>query len=200
MVRTRLVTQVRFAPREGTTRSGGIAYKIYNMIGRPTPDEADSYFFTYIQKVTGEDPLRAIENQLDQYSPWLRRISEEKSLHRYAPGKWSMKQVLNHISDTERTFAFRALWFARGFTDPLPGIDQLVAADGAQADKIPWSAHVEEFTRVRVGTISLDRNLPKEAWMRKGIASGFPFTVRSLAFIIPGHVEHHCRILKEKYL
>jgi len=200
MVRTKLVTQVHFAPREGRTRSGGIAYKIYNMIGRPTPDEADSYFFTYIQKVTGEDPLRAIENQLDQYSPWLRRISEEKSLHRYAPGKWSMKQVLNHISDTERTFAFRALWFARGFTDPLPGIDQLVAADGAQADKVPWSAHVEEFTRVRVGTISLYRNLPKEAWMRKGIASGFPFTVRSLAFIIPGHVEHHCRILKEKYL
>jgi hypothetical protein len=84
------------------------AYRIKIMIGRPTPDEADSYYFTYIQKVTGEDPLRAIENQLDQYSPWLRRISEEKSMFRYAPDKWSIKQVLNHISDTERAFAFRA--------------------------------------------------------------------------------------------
>jgi len=170
------------------------------MIGRPTPDEADSYYFTYIQKVVGEDPLRTIENQLDQYSPWLRRISEEKSLHRYAPDKWSIKQVLNHISDTERAFAFRALWFARGFEEPLPSFDQGIAAAGAKADGIAWSAHVEEFTRVRVSTISLYRNLPKDAWMRRGIASGYPFTVRSLAFIIPGHLEHHCKILKEQYL
>ena len=192
-------TSVRFAGREARRRTGHPAYKIECMIGRPTPEEADSYYFTYIQKVTSDDPLRAIENQLDMYSPWLRRISEEKSTFRYAPGKWSIKQVLNHISDTERAFAFRALWFARGFTDPLPGYDQEIAAAGADADKIPWSAHVEEFTRVRVGTISLYRNLPKDAWMRKGIASGFTFTVRALAFIIPGHVEHHCRILKEKY-
>jgi hypothetical protein len=173
---------------------------IDSMIGRPQPDEADAYYSTYMQKVAGEDPLRTIENQLDQYSPWLRRISEEKSLYRYAPGKWSIKQVLNHISDTERAFAFRALWFARGFDAPLPSYDQEIAAAGAKADEIAWSAHVEEFTRVRVATISLYRNLPKEAWMRRGIASGFPFTVRALAFIIPGHMEHHCRILKEKYL
>lgn len=191
---------MRSAGREEVEKSVDPAYRIDSMIGRPTPDEADSYFFTYIQKVSGEDPLRAIENQLDQYSPWLRRISEEKAVFRYAPGKWSIKQVLSHISDTERAFAFRALWFARGFEDPLPGFDQEIAAAGAQADKVPWSAHVEEFTRVRVGTISLYRNLPKDAWMRKGIASNFPFTVRALAFIIPGHVEHHCRILKEKYL
>ena len=170
------------------------------MIGRPTAEEANSYYLTYMNKVNGEDPLRAIENQLDQYSPWLRRISEEKSLFRYAPDKWTIKQVLNHISDTERAFAFRALWFARGFSEPLPGFDQEISAAGAKADDIPWSAHVEEFTRVRVGTISLYRNLPKEAWMRKGVASGFTFTVRALAFIIPGHMEHHCRILKEKYL
>lgn len=178
----------------------GPTYKIDGMIGRPQPDEADAYYSTYIQKVTGEDPLRSIENQLDRYSPWFRRISEEKSLYRYAPGKWSIKQVLNHISDSERAFAFRALWFARGFDAPLPSYDQEIAAAGAKADEVAWSAHVEEFTRVRVATISLYRNLPKEAWMRRGIASGFPFTVRALAFIIPGHMEHHCRILKEKYL
>jgi uncharacterized damage-inducible protein DinB len=130
----------------------------------------------------------------------LRRISEEKSLYRYAPAKWSIKQVLNHTSDTERAFAFRALWFARGFEAPLPSFDQEIAATGAKADGIAWSSHVEEFTRVRVATISLYRNLPKEAWMRRGIASGFPFTVRALAFIIAGHMEHHCGILREKYL
>lgn len=176
------------------------AYRIEGMIGRPAPEEADKYYFTYIDKVSGQDPLRAIENQLDQYSPWLRRISEEKSLHRYARDKWSIKQVLNHVTDTERAFAFRALWFARGFTEPLPSYDQEIAAAGAKADDVPWSSHVEEFTRVRVGTISLYRNLPKDAWMKRGVASGCPFTVRALAFIIPGHVEHHCRILKEKYL
>jgi hypothetical protein len=170
------------------------------MIGRPTPDEADKYYFTYIDKVAGQDPLRSIENQLDQFSPWLRRISEEKSNFRYASDKWSIKQVLNHISDTERAFAFRVLWFARGFEEPLPGFDQEIASAGAKADDIAWSAHVEEFTRVRVGTISLFRNLPKTAWLRKGVASGLPFTVRALGFIIPGHVEHHMRILKEKYL
>ena len=176
------------------------AYRIEGMIGRPAPEEADKYYFTYIDKVSGQDPLRAIENQLDQYSPWLRRISEEKSLHRYARDKWSIKQVLNHVTDTERAFAFRALWFARGFTEPLPSYDQEIAAAGAKADDVPWSSHVEEFTRVRVGTISLYRNLPKDAWMKRGVASGCPFTVRALAFIIPGHVEHHMRMLREKYL
>src|SRR3569833_3039536 len=104
------------------------------MIGRPTPDEADKYYFTYIDKVAGQDPLRSIENQLDQFSPWLRRISEEKSNFRYASDKWSIKQVLNHISDTERAFAFRVLWFARGFEDPLPGFDEELASAGAKAD------------------------------------------------------------------
>ena len=108
--------------------------------------------------------------------------------------------MLNHISDTERAFAFRALWFAQGFNELLPSYDQEIAAAGAKADEVAWSAQVEEFTRVRVATISLYRNLPKDAWMRRGMASGFPFTVRALAFIIPGHMEHHCRILKEKYL
>jgi hypothetical protein len=121
-------------------------------------------------------------------------------LHRYAPDKWSIRQVLNHVTDTERAFAFRALWFARGFDSPLPSYDQNVAATGADADRISWAAHVEEFRRVRLSTISLFKNMPSHAWMRSGIASGNPFTVRALAYIIPGHLAHHITLLRERYL
>jgi len=149
--------------------------------------------------VEGSEPLGVLAQQLDEFVPWLSQISEEKSLHRYAPGKWSIRQVLNHITDTERAFAFRALWFARGFDSPLPGYDQETAAAGADADAFSWSAHVDEFRSVRLSTIGLFANLPASAWSRAGIASGNPFTVRALAYIIPGHVAHHLRIVRERY-
>lgn len=172
----------------------------HHMTGRPQPGEAAPYYFTYIDQVAEDNPLRVIEKQLDEYLPFFSTISEEKSLHRYAPEKWSIRQVLNHLSDTERALTFRALWFARGFDTPLPSYDQEISVSGAGADAIPWAAHVEEFRRVRLATISLFQNLPSDAWMRSGIASGNPFTVRALAFIVPGHITHHVRILKEKYL
>ena len=170
------------------------------MIGRPQPSEAGQYYFTYINQVSGEDPLRVIEGQLDEGLSLFRTISEEKSLHRYAPEKWSIRQVLNHVTDTERAFAFRALWFARGFDAPLPSYDQEVAAAGAAADEIAWAAHIEEFGHVRRATIALYRNMPTDAWMRSGIASDNRFTVRAMAFITGGHLAHHLRILREKYL
>jgi len=108
--------------------------------------------------------------------------------------------VLNHVTDTERSFAFRALWFARGFDTPLPSYDQHIAAAGAEADRISWAAHIEEFRRVRLATISLFRNMPPDAWARSGIASDNRFTVRALAFITAGHVTHHLKILRERYL
>lgn len=170
------------------------------MKGRPDPNEAAPYYFTYIDQVSGDKPLESIRRQTDKCLPFLRRITEEQSQYRYAPDKWSIRQVLNHVTDTERAFAFRALWFARAFAEPLPSYDQEIAAAGANADSVLWAAHVEEFTRVRLATISLFQNLPAEAWMRKGVASGNTFTVRAMAFIIAGHVEHHFRILREKYL
>src|ERR1051326_4518023 len=111
------------------------------MTGRPATDEAAPYYFTYINQVTGEEVLPIVESQLPQCHSLLSTISEERSLDRYAPGKWSIRQVLNHVTDTERAFAFRALWFARGFEAPLPGYDQDVAASGARADEISWRAH-----------------------------------------------------------
>ena len=144
--------------------------------------------------------MATIETQLDDSLVFFSTILEEKSRHRYAPDKWSIRQVLNHVTDTERAFAFRALWFSRGFDAPLPSYDQQIAARGAGADAVPWSAHVEEFRRVRLATISLFKNMPAEAWMRTGIASDNRFTVRAMAFIAAGHVNHHVRILKERYL
>jgi hypothetical protein len=170
------------------------------MIGRPAPSETAPYYFTYIDQVEGTDPQGVMAGQLEELPRLFATISEEKSLYRYGPDKWSIRQVLNHITDTERAFAFRALWFARGFAAPLPGYDQNIAVANAEADRIGWSAHVEEFRAVRLATVLLFANLPAEAWMRSGIASENPFTVRSLAYIIAGHAEHHVRILRERYL
>jgi hypothetical protein len=169
------------------------------MIGRPESAEAAPYYFTYIDQVVGEDVGMTLERQLEESLVVFSGISEERSLYRYAPEKWSFRQVLNHVTDTERAFAFRALWFARGFEAPLPGYDQNVAASGSEADRVTWAAHVEEFRRVRLSTISMFGNMPPEAWARGGIASDNPFTVRALAYIIAGHLTHHVKLLRERY-
>lgn len=168
-------------------------------IGRPQSSEAAPYYFTYINRVTGEDVIRVLTNQVEEALELWARISEERSLYRYAADKWSVRQVLNHVTDTERAFAFRALWFARGFETALPSYDQNTAAAGTESDRIPWAAHVEEFRRVRLSSISLFENMPPEAWMRSGIASDNRFTVRSLAYIVAGHLAHHIAVLTERY-
>jgi hypothetical protein len=170
------------------------------MIGRPDSSEAAPYYFAYINQVTGDNVSSVMESQLEESLAFFSAISEEKSLYRYAPEKWSIRQVLNHSIDTERAFTFRALWFARGFETPLPSYDQNVAACTAEADRVAWAAHIEEFRRVRLSTISMFGNMPSEAWLRRGVASGNPFTVRALAYIAAGHLTHHIRILRERYL
>lgn len=170
------------------------------MIGRPERIEATPSYFRYIDQVPGEDVVRILASQLDKALALFRRISKEKSLHRYAPDKWSVRQVLNHLNDAERVFVFRAFWFARGFDSPLPDFGQAVAAAGARADEVPWIRHVEEFRRVRLATLALFENLPADAWMRTGTASGNQFTVRALAWIAAGHFAHHFAILRERYL
>ncbi len=170
------------------------------MIGRPTKSEAAEYYFTYIDQVKGDDIQVVLATQLEESPAFFTGISEDKSLHRYAPEKWSIRQVLNHISDAERAFAFRALWFGRNFSTPLPSYDQNIAASAAEADRISWAAHIEEFRSVRLATISLFANLPSEGWMRTGVASENLFTVRALAYIIAGHYAYHVKILNERYL
>jgi len=170
------------------------------MRGRPQSEEAAEYYWTYINRTEGDDPRQIIEAQWESAGKFFSQISEAKSLHRYAPEKWSIRQSLNHINDTERVFAGRAMWFARGYETPLPGFDQNLAAVTGEADRIAWAAHIEEFRAVRQSTIAFFQNLPAEAWGRAGIASDNRFTVRALAFIIAGHVNHHLAVLREKYL
>lgn len=166
----------------------------------PQANEAASYYFGYIDLARSENIVSFLDNQLGEAMSFLEGISEERAQHRYAPDKWSVKQVLNHVNDGERIFLGRALWFGRGFTDPLPSFDQEIGVAGASADETAWSDLVEEFRTVRLGTLSFFRNLPDEAWYRTGVASDNPFTVNALAHIIGGHVAHHLNVLKERYL
>ena len=162
--------------------------------------EAAEYYFRYIDQVGEGDICRILEAQFPETLTFLRGISDAKSLHRYAPGKWSIREVVSHLNDTERLTVSRAFWFARGFEDPLPSFDQNQAISTAGADERSWTSHLEEFRAVRAATLTLFQNLPADAWSRRGIASGNPFTVRALAYIVAGHVTHHVRLLRERYV
>ena len=167
---------------------------------RPDRAEAAEYYFHYIDQVVGDDICSILDAQLDETSQLLQSIPDERSLHRYAPDKWSIRQVVGHLSDTERLFVFRAMWFARGFDSPLPSFDQHVAVAAAGSDQRSWPSLIDEFRTVRGSTLTFFESLPAIAWDRRGIASGNPFTVRALAFLAAGHVTHHMTILRERYL
>ena len=170
------------------------------MTAAPDRTEAAEYYFRYIDLVPAGDICDQLVAQGKKTLALLRGIDAERSLFRYAPDKWSIREVLNHLNDTERLFAFRAFWFARGFDSPLPSFDQDVAAASAAADERSWISLVEEFAAVRAATVTFFQTLPAEAWTRRGIASGNPFSVRALAFLSAGHVTHHVAILRERYL
>jgi uncharacterized damage-inducible protein DinB len=166
----------------------------------PQTNEAATYYFPYINLAQTDDIVSFLKDQQAEMTSFLEGITEEQSLHRYEPGKWSIRELWNHVTDGERIFLSRALWFARGFQDPLPSFDQEIAVAGANADDTPWANHVEEFKTVREATLSFFRNMPAEAWSRTGVASDNPFTVNALAYIIAGHAAHHVNVLKERYL
>jgi hypothetical protein len=169
-------------------------------VTRPEAHEAVAYYRSYIDKVPPGDIRDTLETQREEARTFFAGISEEKSLHRYEPGKWSIREVLGHVNDGERLFVSRAFWFARGFDSPLPSFDQDVAVAAAGANDLPWARHLEEFLAARGATAAFFRNLPDAAWSRSGIASGNPFTVRALAWIAAGHLAHHVGLLKERYL
>ncbi len=150
--------------------------------------------------MSAQDICDFLRTQLDDTLALLNGISEEQSQHRYAPDKWTIKEVVSHLNDTERVFVFRALWFARGFPEPLPSFDQNVAIAGARANERSWRGHVHEFRSVRTATLPVFESLSPEAWTRRGVASGHTVSVRAIAYITAGHVAHHCRILRERYL
>jgi hypothetical protein len=176
--------------------AGGVA-----AAGVPARDESVDYYHRYIDRVIGAGPdvVAILRSQREETLAFLRGFSEEQSRYRYAPGKWSARELLSHVNDCERLFVFRAMWFARGFESPLPSFDQEVAAASARADRVPWARHVEEFRALRLSTEAFFGNIPAEAWSRRGIASDNSFTVRALAYITAGHLVHHREILRERY-
>jgi hypothetical protein len=166
-----------------------------------TPDrtEAAEYYFTYIDQVGPGPIVDILESQGREMLSLFNGISEERSLESYGAGKWTIREVLGHLNDTERLFVARAFWFARGFDSPLPSFDQHAAMASSGASTRTWASHVDEFGAVRSATIAFFANLPGEAWGRRGIASDNPFTVRALAYLCAGHVTHHVKILRERY-
>lgn len=170
------------------------------MTAVPDRTEAAAYYFTYIDQVPEGDICGLLDAQGKETLDLLSGISEEQSQHRYAPDKWSIRDVVNHMSDIERLCVFRAFWFARGFESALPSFDQTIAVTAASANDRSWKSVVEEFRAVRAATLAFFRSLPADAWARCGIASDNTFTVRALAYLAVGHVIHHTKILRERYM
>jgi hypothetical protein len=167
--------------------------------GRPGPDEATAYYFRYIDRIAGDDVVPVLEAQLDDLLLRLKAIPDAASTARYASDKWSVRELIGHVSDTERLFAARAFWFARGFETPLPSFEPDPCAAAARTGDLPWGDVVEEFRTVRLATASFFRNLPPDRWTARGTASGYTFSVRALAFLAAGHADHHAAILAERY-
>jgi len=167
---------------------------------KPDRTEAAEYYFTYINQVPDGEICEVLGRQREETLALLSGISSDRSLHRYAPEKWSMREVVGHVNDCERLFVFRALWFARGFDSELPSFDQNIAVPESGANERSWGSLLDEFRSLRASTVTFFESLPPNAWARRGVASGNPFTVRALAHIAAGHVAHHTTILKQRYL
>ncbi len=166
----------------------------------PERTEAAPYYFKYIDLVPAGDITRTLETQREEMATLLTSVPPEKIDFRYEPDKWTIREVLGHLNDTERLFMLRAFWFARGFDTPLPSFDQHVAMQHAGIGERPWKSLVDEFLSLRDSTVEFFRHLPPDAWLRRGIASDCPFTVRALAYLGAGHVSHHVNILRDRYL
>ncbi|WP_240762732.1 DinB family protein [Paenibacillus thalictri] len=138
-------------------------------------------------------------SKIAQLARFLGQLPQERSLYRYAPGKWSLKEVLGHITDNERIMSYRLLRIARGDRTPLAGYDQDVLMSGAAFDLNPLSDVLEDYTAVRRATLSLLKGLPAEAWSRKGVVGGNESTALAWAYILAGHEIHHMNIISERY-
>ena len=167
---------------------------------RPTDDEFLPYYGKYIAQVPESAAIPALEQQLERMLPLLRSLSDAQGALRYAPWKWSIRQVLGHVIDGERVFAYRALRFARADRTELAGFDENAFVEAAGSDRLPVAALVDEIELVRRSTLAMFRALDDDAWLRRGVANGAGVSVRALAFIIAGHAHHHVGLLKERYL
>ncbi len=169
-------------------------------IERPSADEFAPFYANYVSGVPDGDITEILEAQARELVELLGRLDVARAEYRYAPGKWSVKEVVGHITDTERIFAYRALRISRGDATPLAGFDQDTYVAGAHFDRRDLGSLLAEFQTVRAATVSLFRSMTEEESRRAGSANATPVTARALAFIAAGHERHHSRILRERYL
>ena len=167
---------------------------------RPASDEYAPYYNSYISRVRDGDILEILREQGEAMRGLFARVPAERGLHAYALGKWTLSEMLQHVVDTERVFSYRALRIARGDTVPLHGFEQNDWVPLSGANERGLANIVTEFVTVRAATVALFEGFPANAWNRRGTASGFPVTVRALAFKCAGHALHHEGIANERYL
>lgn len=167
---------------------------------RPADSEYNKYFQPYVTEVPDGDLLSALAAQRDSTTAVLAGISDTQAGFRYADGKWSIREVIGHLADAERVFAYRALRIARADTTPLSGFDENAWVPPAAYDARGLPEIAAEFRAVRESTLALFRGFPAEAWTRQGTASNHPISARALAWIMAGHELHHMRVLAERYL
>lgn len=169
--------------------------------GRPSPGEYAAYAQADLDRVAGDDAVDALRRQMDETVALFAPLAEAaiRGLA-YAPGKWTVKEVLGHLADDERIFAYRALCLARGDQRPLPGFDEQLYMLDAGFEARPLAELLAEYQAVRRASLALFEGLPARAWLRRGVVNGYPASVRGLAFHIAGHELHHHRILAERYL
>jgi len=167
---------------------------------RPPRDEYGDAHVGYLAVAPDGHILETLRREGESALALYAGLSEAQSRQRYAPGKWSIREVLGHVADSERVFAYRALRFGRGDRTPLPGFDQDVFVPHSRADERPWPSLIADFAAVRAATLSLLESFGPADWLRTGEASGCRVSVRAIAWILAGHEAHHRRILRERYL
>jgi hypothetical protein len=183
-----------------TSPSNLLTFPTMNTLKKPETNESASYFKRYIDQVDGGDFLKTLEEALPKTVAFLNSLDAEKWNYRYADRKWSVKEVLLHVIDTERIMAYRALRIARNDKTPLTGFEQDDYIPFVDAENRSPTSLIEEYKAVRKASIEMFRYFNDEMLNRIGTASGNPFSVRALGFIIAGHEAHHLKIVKERYL
>lgn len=170
------------------------------MLGRPSQNEYGSFYAGYISLVPEEDCRELLLNSITELEEQLSVIPAERSLFQYAPDKWTVLQLLQHMIDTERIFSYRALCIARGETIPLPGFNEVDYAKAATAGNRTLQDMKNEFIHLRKSVVYMFKSFDEEAFLREGLASNTPVSVRALAYMCIGHSRHHFGILRERYL
>jgi hypothetical protein len=169
-------------------------------MARPDLARIPEWYHKYITKTEGDDLIGLLEEQLADLSSFMNSIPAVRYDHRYAEGKWTLKDLFQHMLDGERIFAYRALRFARKDNTPLPGFEENDYAISARASRRKWNDMLEEFQLVRRSNIILFRSFDEEELEREGIASGNSIYVRAIGFILVGHINHHIGVIRERYL